>query len=90
MKGTLVLLLGSVATASPLLAERGHSHGQDSCPSTACKVAGYPGRYSEPYKVLRDRNFCTTNACCELCAADEQCKTSAVGEGECRLYVEDM
>ncbi|KAF2819138.1 hypothetical protein CC86DRAFT_413211, partial [Ophiobolus disseminans] len=89
MKGNLVLLLGSLATASPLLAERGYDHGYDACPSETCKVKGYPGR-CEPYKVLTDRKWCSPAACGELCAAEKKCKTSAVSEWECRLYDDDI
>ena len=90
MRSTLVLLLGSVATASPLLAESNPESAYSHCPSSTCKVQGYPGRTFEPYEVLTDSKWCSTEACGQRCAADKECKTFAVGEETCRLYGEDL
>jgi uncharacterized Fe-S radical SAM superfamily protein PflX len=93
MKLLLVLLLGSLAKASPFLSGRqSKSADYASCSTEVCEISSYE---CKPYKILLDSEILTIKKehskkpCGRRCRADKRCQTFA-GHGMCRLYDEPM
>ncbi|KAH7087358.1 hypothetical protein FB567DRAFT_621133 [Paraphoma chrysanthemicola] len=91
MLAARVLFFGSLAVASPLLAQRRQGYAApESCPITSCSFPGYPNDHVEAYDAFPvDTNG---NLCSQTCGSSKTCKTWLINydDSHCYLYHEEL